>query len=244
MTHEGYAIASLAGAKLEKTGSNVRHVSLTERLGCTDTHVAYYRLPADGRVALASDRETLCLPLDAAGELVSGETRAIPTLGVARIPAGVECDVRSAAGTSLLVVSAPSESSSGASPVVVDVDELTFTEPTTSDILIARLTAPLGCLGMKVNVRLLRPGDAVPYHTEGSQEELFVPLDGPGVLRVAGRTYGLEAGDVARVAPEVPRGAVNAADEAVRWLMVGAPPTGGADDWDPGAEILEWPHAE
>lgn len=110
-------------------------------------------------------------------------------------------------------------------------------------MLTARLTAPLGCLGTKANVRLLRPSDAVPYHTEGNQEELFVPLDGPGVLRVAGRTHELEEGDVARVAPEVPRGAVNEADDAVQWLVIGAPPTGGADEWDPDVEILEWPHA-
>lgn len=94
---------------------------------------------------------------------------------------------------------------------------------------------------MKANVRRLDPGQAVPYHTEGSQEELFVPLDGAGRLLVAGETHEVEPGSVGRVAPDVPRSAVNSGSLAVHWLMVGAPPTGGPDEWDPGAEILEWP---
>lgn len=242
MTDDGYAVASLAGADWTETGPGVRRASLTGRLGCTDTEVAYYRLGADGRVTLTDDRETVVVPFDAPLRLLSEGEPTVPSRGVARIPAGVECAVRSDADTALLVVRAPVSSPSGTAPVAVDTGALEFAEPTTSDILTARLTEPLGCLGVKANVRLLRPGDAVPYHTEGSQEELFVPLDGPGCLRVAGRTHDLEAGDVARVAPAVPRGAANGTDGNVRWLMVGAPPTGGPDDWDPGAEILEWPH--
>jgi quercetin dioxygenase-like cupin family protein len=243
MTHEGYAVASLARVDWTETGPGIRHVPLTGRLGCTDTDAAYYRLEADRRVTLTDDREALVVPFDAPLRLLSERESTVPRRGVARIPARMECAVRSDADTALLVVRAPVASPSETAPVVVDTETLAFTEPTTSDVLIARLTEPLGCLGVKANVRLLRPGDAVPYHTEGSQEELFVPLDGPGRLRVAGRTHDLAPGDVARVAPAVPRGAVNGTDGDVRWLMVGAPPTGGAEEWDPGAEIVEWPHA-
>lgn len=92
---------------------------------------------------------------------------------------------------------------------------------------------------MKVNARLLEPGDVVPYHTEGDQEELFVPVSGPAAMRIADTTYETPPGTVTRVAPTVPRSALNNGDSDALWVMVGAPPTGGPDEWDPGAEILD-----
>ena len=97
---------------------------------------------------------------------------------------------------------------------------------------------------MKVNVRRLDQGEAVPYHTEGSQEEIYVPLDGPGKLRVGGTTLPVKRGTVCRFAPEIPRSAVNPTSQRVRWLMVGAPPTGDADEWDPGAKVRVWGDAD
>ena len=131
------------------------------------------------------------------------------------------------------------ETAADSAVTVVDPATVAFAPPATSDVPIARLTATLGCAGMKVNVRRLAPGQIVPYHVEGSQEELFVPLDGPGTVRIDDEIHHVPAGGVARVAPPVPRSVTNESAESRRWFMVGAPPTGGPDEWDPGAEILE-----
>ena len=122
---------------------------------------------------------------------------------------------------------------------VIDPATVTFAPPATSDVPIARLTAPLECAGMKVNYRRLAPGQAVPYHVEGSQEELFVPLDGPGTVRIDDEVHHVPAGGVVSVAPPVPRSVTNESAGSRCWFMAGAPPTGGPDEWDPGAEILE-----
>ena len=50
----------------------------------------------------------------------------------------------------------------------------------------------------------------------------------------------MAAGSVARVAPEIPRSVINGTGTRRTWLMVGAPPTGDPDGWDPGAETLDW----
>ena len=124
---------------------------------------------------------------------------------------------------------------------MVEVEGRSFEVPTTSDIPTARLTDRLGCRGMKVNARRLKPGDAVPYHTEGTQEELFVPLDGAGTIRVDGQSRPAPTNSVTRVAPALPRSAANPGERDQVWLMVGSPPSGSADEWDPGAEIHEGP---
>ena len=239
MTPNGYAIVSPGETVQWDARSNGHHISFTSRLGCTDTYVDCYRFRADERITLSTAREALCVPLETAGELHTRERYRIPASGIARLPAGVAGSIGGKTDTSWIVVSAQAETSSPGDPVVLDTETLEFEEPTTSDILTARLTARLACRGMKVNVRLLQPGDVVPYHTEGSQEELFVPLTDEGVLRVAGTTHSLQPGDVARVAPNQPRAAANETDRECRWLMIGAPPTGGPHEWDPGAEILE-----
>lgn len=69
-------------------------------------------------------------------------------------------------------------------------------------------------------------------------------LTGAGILRVDETGRELPLGAVARVAPETPRSAVNDGDDDVVWAMIGAPPTGRASDWDPRAEVLEWPGPE
>lgn len=127
---------------------------------------------------------------------------------------------------------------------LVDSTDVAFAPPSTSDVDIARLTARLGCTGMKVNLRRLDPGQAVPYHTEGTQEELFVPLDGPGTILIDGERHHVPTGSVTRVSPETPRSVLNSGNDRRTWLMIGAPPTGPSDGWDPGAEILEWPERD
>lgn len=58
-------------------------------------------------------------------------------------------------------------------------------------------------------------------------------------MRIADTTDETPPGTVVRVAPTVPRSALNNGETDAVWVMFGAPPTGGPDEWDPGAEILE-----
>lgn len=233
MTRPGYAIVSPVDPPRD------RHRSLTCRLGCSHTRVDVYRTGAGGTVDLPARPEQLCVP--GTGDATVDGERPESRSPLVLVPAGTSANVGGGTATTWLVVSAPVDAASGGPPVTVGVEDLAFEEPATSDVETARLTGRLGCRGMKANVRRLEPGQAVPYHTEGTQEELFVPLDGAGLLRVDGETHPVEPGSVSRVAPDVPRSAVNQGGRTVLWLMVGAPPTGDQDEWDPGVETLEWP---
>lgn len=215
------------------------HRSFTDDLDCTATTVDGYRLGAGMALTLGPDREQLCVPVDATEPLSLGDESSLSPSGVARVPAGVDATVGASGATALIVVGAAVKATGAAEPVVVDLDVCEFVVPSTSAIETARLTAPLGCRGMKVNARTLHPGERVPYHTEGDQEELFVPVRGPAAMRVDGEAIETPVGTVTRVAPPVPRSAVNGGDTDARWVMVGAPPTGAPDEWDPGATIVE-----
>ena len=195
------------------------------------------RLAAGGTVTLAEALEQLVVPLEGAIDLEGAGAVGRP--GLARVPAGVAGRLRARADATALVIGAPAPAEPGAATVALDLDAVDYVVPETSDVAIAFLTGPLGCAGTKANARRLEPGQAVPYHTEGDQEELFVPVEGPAAIRVADATHRLEVGAVARVAPAVPRSALNDGDRPARWVMVGAPPTGGPTGWDPGAETLE-----
>jgi len=244
MTPDGYATVTLGHAEWTDGEGGGKHVPLTGRAGCTETRVDAYRTAAGASILLPSDREHLCVLLRGAGTLTGDGPHAVDRSSVAFAPAGPAFSLESTDEATWLVVSAEADGSPDAEPAVVGVADLDFRVPTTSDVLTARLTDRLGPRSMKVNVRRMRPGDVVPYHTEGTQEELFVPLDGNGTVRVDGETYVAPRGSVTRVAPELPRSAVNPGEADVDWLMVGAPPTGAADEWDPGAEDHEWPGGE
>ena len=240
MENTGYGTVDLDDVEWIDDDSGGRRVALTDRLGCSDTHVDACRTDADVSVTLPAAREHLCVPVDGTGTLTADGAHGVEQGCLALVPAGAGGEIGSDDRATWLVVSARAEPGPNAEPVVVDVADLDFRVPATSDILTARLTDRLGCRGMKVNVRRLRSGDVVPYHTEGTQEELFVPLDGTGTVRVDGESHDVPRGSVTRVAPERPRSAVNPGETDGDWLMVGAPPTGAADEWDPGAEVHEW----
>lgn len=239
MKTPGYAVVSID--ETGWSGGSETHLALTASLGCREMAVDAYQLTGNDHASLPAGPEQVCIPLDAPGRITADEPLTVPTPGVARVPAGVGCRLHGEEPVSWFVVSTPAEPTPSAAPVVVDLETCEYTVPTTSDIPTARLTDRLGCIGMKPNARLLVPGDVVPYHTEGTQEELFVPVRGPGAVRIDGETWATETGTVVRVAPNVPRGAINDGDEDALWFMAGAPPTGGTSEWDPGAEILEWP---
>ena len=242
MTGSGYASVSLdsveSTAGPDATSVDTRTATFTTRLGCQHTTVAGYRLRDGDSVELSAEEEQVCVPIGGSESLTLGETVTVPPDGVGRIPAGVTGPVRSDGAVSLFVVGAAASPTPDALPEAISLGDRSFTLPSTSDIATARLTEVLGCHGMKVNARVLEPGDVVPYHTEGDQEELFVPVSGPASMRIADTTYETPPGTVVRVAPEVPRSALNDGTTDAVWVMFGAPPTGGPDEWDPGAEIL------
>lgn len=239
IARDGYAIVTLE----EVAWSGDDRASLTESLGCTHCAVDVYRTTSGTQNRLPDAREAVCVPVDAAGAVRPLDDRqgvtSVSRRSIARVPAGAGAELSSRDRTTWIVVTAEAKPDPDGGFTVVDVGDVPFSVPETSDIPIARLTARLGCTGTKVNYRNLAPDSSVPYHTEGTQEELFVPLDGPGTVLVDGETHTVPAGGVVRVAPETPRAAVNDGENDRLWFMVGAPPTGGPDEWDPGAEILE-----
>lgn len=238
MPRTEYGIASLTDLTESTEHTSVTHRGLTAPLGCDWTVVDAYRLDGGG-ITLSSQYEQLCLPLGGDGRLTLDGSIAVPAPGAALVPAGHDGTLAGTGPEAWLVVGAPGNSSADPDPATVDMSACTFTAPETSDVPTARLTRRLGCTGMKVNARRLDPGQTVPYHVEGWQEELFVPLTGAGTMRIADRTHDLSRGSVARVGPETPRSAVNNGEDSLVWAMVGAPPTGGSDEWDPGAVILD-----
>ena len=238
---DGYGVVSLDASQWEPAPDSpaVSTTELTASLGCQHLWVTAYSLPGRTSVALPADREQICVPLGGTAPLALGDETAVSPDGVGRVPAGVAASLGSDEGTTVIVVAAPGAPTPGVPCSAVSLADRAFPEPSTSTIGTARLTAVLGCRGLKVNARLLEPGDVVPYHTEGDQEELFVPVSGPASMRIADATVETPPGTVARVAPEVPRSACNHGETDSYWVMFGAPPTGGPDDWDPGAEVLE-----
>lgn len=242
MTNEGYGMTSV-GAIFDREDDPADRGSarLTDTLGCVHTDVTAHRVTPDHPASVGPDGERLCIPIDGSGTLDADPPLPLPDLGMARLPGG-SAALTGTDPVDWLVIGTSVEEATNRRPVVVDLEALDYVEPATSSIRTARLTEPLGCIAMKVNARLLEPGDRVPYHTEGSQEELFVPVLGEDTrMLIDGEPVALPVGSIARVAPRTPRAAVNAGDDDSIWVMVGAPPTGGPDEWDPGAEILPWP---
>ena len=226
-------VGQVATAQIPESGSR----ELTDVLGCSHTTVKASRLLPDEPLSLTGTHEQLIIPIDTT-ELLAVDGVDIPPIGVAFAPVGLDVVVTCRSPVSILIISTPGDPTSDAVSVN-DLEDASFPLPTTSDVGTERLTRALGCTGMKVNARRLNPGQHVPYHTEGEQEELFIPVQGPARMRFAGEERETPVGSVTRVPPAVPRSAKNTGDEPAVWVMIGAPPTGGPEEWDPGATILE-----
>lgn len=238
MSRVDYGIVDLEAVPAPIDPSGVGHAGLTDRLGCTEASVDAYRLEADA-VTLPAGPEQVCVPDGPGGSIAGATSVSVAHPGLGFVPAGRGGALVSAEPLTWLVISTPGIDATDRDPMSFPMDEPTYEVPSSSDVAVARLTDDLGATGMKVNLRRLEADQAVPSHVEGHQEELFVPLTGPGRLRVGGRTHDLPRGAMARVAPETPRSVTNETDDLVIWAMVGAPPTGGADEWDPGSTIVE-----
>lgn len=235
MNRSGYATVSIGD--VESPGRDTTDGEpLTDALGCVATTVEGYRVSEGDTVTLPAGEEQLCLPVRRDGPVYLGDAHAIPSPGLGQVPAARECHVQCETATGLFVVGAPADTEG--TPTAVELEACAFTTPDTSDVATARLTGTLGCGGMKVNARLLGPGQRVPYHTEGTQEELFVPVDGQASMEIADEARETPVGTITRVGPDAPRSACNEGETESLWVMIGAPPTGGIDEWDPGAEML------
>lgn len=233
----GFAKESVRTMHVSSEDRDPRHRSLTDDLGAIATQVDAYAVPPAATVELPAPPEQLCLPIESTGPVRVGEVR-IGAEIIARVPSGVSVPLGCEGTATIVVISATTPPVDG-SPTVVDLSACSYPVPETSDVPTARLTEPLGCTGMKVNARRLAPGQWVPEHTEGTQEELFVPMAGSAAMRIAGERYRTPPGTIVRVAPEIPRSAGTDGTEASLWVMIGAPPTGAPDEWDPDATVLD-----
>ncbi len=70
----------------------------------------------------------------------------------------------------------------------------------------------------------LRPGEASTRHRHGTQEELYLLLEGRGRARVGDELLTLEPLDSLLVDPPLVRQIFNDTDQDALWLVVGAPP--------------------
>jgi len=244
MGKSSYAIQPLRKAVHAIQNSDRDQLEVSDELGCSHTRVDYYHLKNGESTTLPYRPESICIPLNGAGMLTTNQPYPMAKNSIAYVPPDTDCQLRSDAPTTWVVVSADPNGVEDGSLTSLYLDQIEFQTPETSPVDTAHLTSPLGCQGMKVNLRQLQPNQRIPYHTEGDQEELFLPLDGAGEIRIDGSTYHLDSGDIARVHPDIPRGALNHGDEPRIWFMVGAPPTGDPRGWDPGAEYAEWPASE
>jgi uncharacterized cupin superfamily protein len=70
---------------------------------------------------------------------------------------------------------------------------------------------------------VLAPGKRVcPYHLHHAQEELFVVIEGNGMLRVAGEMIPIKTGDVIFIpaGPEYPHQIINTSDTPLKYLSI------------------------
>jgi uncharacterized cupin superfamily protein len=118
---------------------------------------------------------------------------------------------------------------------VVDPETVQEEQFHTCDVSVRKLTEPLGCTEMRVNLVVLEPGEAVTPHAHAGQEEVFVALTG-GQIAVADGVHEVPAGGVVRVAPDTVRNLRNDSDREQRWLALGAPPVGTVEGF--GAYVL------
>lgn len=84
-----------------------------------------------------------------------------------------------------------------------------------------RLRAPLGVSSFGINQIVLAPGERGRIHTHAHQEEVYLVLDGTLTLIVEGAELDFEAGELARVPPELRRQLLNRGPGPVSLLALG-----------------------
>jgi uncharacterized cupin superfamily protein len=83
----------------------------------------------------------------------------------------------------------------------------------------------LGAEAFGFNVVDIEAGGQIPAHdhTGDNQEEVFIILDGDGVIVAGDEEHEAPAGTFCRFAPEVNRTILNKSDAPVRALLIGVP---------------------
>jgi uncharacterized cupin superfamily protein len=87
----------------------------------------------------------------------------------------------------------------------------------------------LGTTSFGFNLVTIGPGGQIPEHdhAENDEDELYVILEGEGVIRVNGEDHPAPAGTYASIDPAVSRTILNRSDAPVTALLVGVKPDGG-----------------
>jgi uncharacterized cupin superfamily protein len=111
----------------------------------------------------------------------------------------------------------------------------------TGDERFQSLRRELGVTTMGLNLMRLRPGQRGRIHAHARQEEVYLVLEGTLTLELEGEAHALQAGELARVAPEVRRRLSNRGREPVAVLALGgAEPHEGRD----GTAFASWDATE
>lgn len=111
---------------------------------------------------------------------------------------------------------------------VVDFENEDRTDSAKSDLLRVEIADLLGCEHMGARVWYLQPGEAIAYHKQREQEEVYIPFERDGQMRVDGEVIDVPRGAAVRVPPETPRQMLNQGDREHVWLAIAAPQV--ADD--------------
>ena len=111
-------------------------------------------------------------------------------------------------------------------PADLPTDAFVTSEPT-----VTKLTEPLGCTEMRLNVVMLEPGEETESHVHPGQEEVFLAQT-DAEIEIDGTHHDVSEGSVVRVREDVPRNLVNTSEAAQQvWLAIGAPPVGSVEDF-------------
>jgi quercetin dioxygenase-like cupin family protein len=87
----------------------------------------------------------------------------------------------------------------------------------------------LGTSAFGFNLVEINPGGEMPEHdeNESGQVELYVILEGEGVLRIGGEDHPAPAGTFASIEPPVSRTIRNDSSEPLTAMLIGVQPEGG-----------------
>jgi uncharacterized cupin superfamily protein len=91
------------------------------------------------------------------------------------------------------------------------------------DTVCARLARGTAARKLGASVDTVAPGmRSCPYHFHHAQEEMFIVIEGSGMLRVAGELIALRTGDIAFIppGPEYPHQIINTSDAPLKYLSI------------------------
>lgn len=105
----------------------------------------------------------------------------------------------------------------------VDFENEEKTDSAKSDRLRVEVADILGCEHMGARAWYLQPGESIAYHKQREQEEVYIPFECNGQMRIDGEVIDVPRGTAVRVPPETPRQMINEDDQEHVWLAISAP---------------------